>query len=57
MGRLALRWKAQGPFGLRRSAKTSRALDSRTLAVGLTQAGTFLMEATEGFDVVLVPVK
>ena len=42
----------------RRSAKTSRALalGSRTLATGLTQPTTYLMEATEGFDVMLVPV-
>ncbi len=58
-GRIALRWEASGPFKLRRAAKTSRALalGSRTLAAGLKAPATFTMEASEGFDVVLVPVK
>ena len=57
-GRIALRWEATGPFKLRRAAKTSRALalGSRTMATGLKSPETFTMEASEGFDVVLVPV-
>ncbi len=58
-GRIALRWEATGPFKLRQAAKSSKALalGSRTLAVGLANPETYLMEGGEGFDVVLVPVK
>ena len=49
--------KGEGPGRTRVRSSKALALGSRTLAVGLADPGTYLMEAGEGFDVVLVPVK